>query len=426
MRTPSAPNATQKIAARKPGWADLETNQKMYTVAELFCGGLTADEVLKRLQREFRGTITRVEPYRLLREAALRGWLRLEPSREDRFSRDLEAHYPFLRSSGAAGECPRVSATWSPLADGVGVGEATADVILRLLIQKAAEKTEATNHSRQDVAIHLGFAGGKTMAVTAAKLKKRLEQPNPLLPGKIVFHSLMPGFAVAKPYLSPTAFLANFSPSGAEPLHYKCEFVDFEAPPFVPIAKRQSPKSGKLLSTELDHESQAPTFEQLKNLPTIKDAFQERDKIDIIVTSAGEWGDPHSLLKGVVEFFARDPSVMPRLAAKYTFVGDLLWLPLLKLKGAATGEFCEADPGDMPWRPMCLFDLAELSRKIKENAYVVLAVGNCQACGGSKETVLLEILEASQKHSEGRLLTHLVCNLENLIKVIRKKEELRP
>jgi hypothetical protein len=370
--------------------------RKLALVCEEFCRGESVDQIVLHLRNTFKGEkISRETPYRLLRIAAQREWLKFQGLSLENYSRRLAmASYPVFDSSLHLDPVTVVqSAGTTPVAD------ATAEMVLKLIEEKAKSGKKR---------VHVAWAGGKTMALTAKllsiALKNAEEDGSMRLPETIVWHSLMAGFDPNWPGLSPAGFLATIAePRPQEDRRLKHEFVVFGAPPIVTF--------------EL--------YEKIKEMPTVDEAFKRKHEIDIIVSSAGSWADDHSVLKQLSPYFDkhRDSKHSSKKFADFLerrdCIGDLLWLPLFRGKELT---FTLEASREFDFRPMTLVELHELPELIKGGVKVVLAVGNCDTCKEPKDDILGEVIRVSKISPAHRLITNLVANKDTCERVLKQSQ----
>jgi DNA-binding transcriptional regulator LsrR (DeoR family) len=366
--------------------------KKLSFVCEEFCKGEGIENIVKHLRSAFPAeVVSRETPYRLLRVAAQRGWLKFLGPKDEFYEQQLLSRYNFFQGQLPSGINP-VTVVQSASAE--QLADAAAEMVLDLI--KAKKRS-----GRKEKEIHIGWAGGKTMARTAKILARLLSELSKeeaeQLPETLVWHSLMAGLDPNWPGLSPAAFLPNFADISqrGEENRPKHRFVVFGAPPLVNFSM----------------------YAKLKALPTIEEAFEERKKIKIIVTSAGSFHDKHSVLKTHFHnFFEKhrkekaSRNVFVEFLARRNCVGDLLWLPLCPDQPVNFEELSDAPPFE--YRPMTLLELSDLPDMINRGTSVVLAIGPCQICGASKKEVLRSILDLSESATSKQLISHLVTNRE--------------
>jgi DNA-binding transcriptional regulator LsrR (DeoR family) len=327
---------------------DLSEEEKLATVCSLFCEkGLTATQIQERMNEEHSAEMTREEPYRHLRKAASRGWIRFDPPQEHSLQRRIrEDAYPWLHD---------VSVVQTGRSEDVAYRG--AKMLLELLQQHYS-----------DGEVHIGFSGGSSLRMLARRFAELLHKPAQHLPCKIVFHALVAGFDVNDPTTDPNAFFTYFVGDPAMP--FETSFVALHSPAMV----------------EEEFEK------KLLDLPAIKEAYDRARQIDIIVTSTSCWRDEHSMLRHYMDVAGESVEELEQEGC----LGDILWQP-----------FGSAGPCELNShiRAMTLMRLSELSKLVAAGKHVLLVAGPCASCHRPKAEVVKAILD--QQH---RLVTHLVTD----------------
>jgi DNA-binding transcriptional regulator LsrR (DeoR family) len=245
------------------------------------------------------------------------------------------------------------------------VAQRAAYMILDLLRDLRRAKSE----------VHIGFSGGHTTRKVFRKLAYLLTGPADSLPD-IVCHALVAGFDMTAPGTDPTSFFTYLADQNTS---VPTSFVLFHAPPIVPGAQ----------------------MEALRKLGPIQRALNRSNELDLIVTSAAVFSDPHSQLKRHFEEYS--PETVAQLE-RDGCIGDMLWLPINKDGPIDTANYA--------YRPVTVIELSELPKRINRGQKVLLVLGPCadptQHCDGTKTTILSTILNLhSRRH---RYVTHLVVD----------------
>jgi DNA-binding transcriptional regulator LsrR (DeoR family) len=291
--------------------------------------------------------MTREDPYRYLRKAVGRGWIRFDPPQEYSLQQRIrEDAYPWLHD---------VSVVQSGRSEDVAYR--AAKMLLELLQQHYAKGE-----------VHIGFSGGSSLRTLARRFAELLHKPVKHLPSAIVFHALVAGFDVNDPTTDPNAFFTYFVGGPATPCGMS--FVALHAPAMV------------------EKESEA----KLRGLPGIKEAFERAPQIDIIVTSTSCWQDEHSTLRRCMALADESVEELENGGC----LGDILWQPF-----GADGPF----ELDSHIRAMTLIRVSELSEFVRNGKHVLLVAGPCAYCHEPKADVVKAILDQEQ-----RLITHLVTD----------------
>jgi DNA-binding transcriptional regulator LsrR (DeoR family) len=244
---------------RKPGRpldSPHEVERITGLVCHYFCKGYSPAAIAFMLEREHGIKISREAPYRYLSYATTRNWLRFTPPPQVLLGEQFRSRYPHLQ---------QVDVVDTTMAD--GIMERAADVVMDLVQAKVRPDKSV---------VHIGFAGGRSMALLASKLAPRLHEAREPMPAKIICQNLVAGFDIRDPKSNPISFLSLLT--GAKANGLQVESILFQAPAIVKLSLR-----GELLGSA-----------------GIKEAAEAAWKADIIVTSCGGFDDPHQqVLPGV-------------------------------------------------------------------------------------------------------------------------------
>jgi DNA-binding transcriptional regulator LsrR (DeoR family) len=348
MRDATAGSETRPKAAI----TELSHLERMSAVCELFTRGKTVREILVAMVERYgnAGKMKRETPYKLVREAGERGFLKYVAPPDHAFERCISNHYLWLKRVN-------VVRTVVPL----DVARETAAMLLRLV-----QDCHKNNQERNEV--HIGFAAGLSMREVAQSFATLLTYPVPDLPETIVFHALLSGHDPGDPTTDPNNFFTFFLHPPT--LQIKTQFVGFRAPAMVSTASM-------------------PEFMGIKE---IIDAREVAKELDIIVTSGSDWKDPDSSLLRCME---RSASTLETLRAEGT-VGDMLWRPLSETSPVTT-------PTEL--RALTLLELNDLPEFIARGKHVLLMLGPCAKCNRHKGAILKFILSQAQ-----HLVSHVVAD----------------
>lgn len=333
------------------GRAGVDYEETVAAVCKYLCEGKTPSEIVDLVKARYGIEMTREAPYKFIRHAALKKWLRFVAPGEDTLTQRIRAEFGWLQHAEVVHT--------SVLDD---VAYRTAALVIELLRSYARGP-----HPKEEV--HIGFAGGHSMSMVAARLGELLSQPTDGLPKDIVFHSLVAGFDLATPVLSPNAFFTYFA-SVALVVHAR--FVALHAPAIV----------------------RPDQMDAFLALPGIRDSRESAKDLDIILTSAGVMADEHSMLYRY--YWTASRETITRLR-RDGCVGDMLWLPL-----ARSGPI---DLAKYEYRAMSLLELGMLPAYIRRGTQVLLTLGPCGICDEPKTKILETILDLDE-----HLITHLVVD----------------
>lgn len=237
------------------------------------------------------------------------------------------------------------------------VASRAADVVLEL-IRIVGQKKER---------VHLGLGAGRTTMFFAYYLAQVLRTEHEL--PKLALHAMTSGFDVRETEKNPVAFFGRFQQTGLDLTYY-----GMPAPPVVKWDQ----------------------YAEMKRSPAVRESFELRDEIDIVVTSLASVRDEHGDLNRFLEVGGggRRQSI-----AKYKIVGDVQYNPF-SAEGPVhfrTGV-----------RAVTLFELDELRQLAeREGKHVVLISGPCWKC----ESTRTEALRPLVANRRLKVWTHLVTDL---------------
>ncbi len=328
-------------------------------MCKYFCQGVLPAEIPELLKQNHGIEMGRERPYRLIAEAAENGRLAYAAPPETVLAHDLNTEYDWLKGVRVAH-----TATFDDVA------AHTAQVVLQLL-QERARPSSASDE------VHVGFAGGHAMRRVAQFLARDLWQPTQPVPKTIVLHALVAAFDGDDPTTDPNAFFTYFVNDW--PINMK--YVGLHAPLFVEVGD----------------------FDKLKKLDGIRQAFERRDELDILVSSAGSWRSPcdHSMLRK----FMKESDKTIEVLEEHRCLGDLMWRPL-----NAEGPITAATER----RAMTIIELTDLPGLIDAGKKVVLMLGPCRACREPRDELLRTILGF-----DPHLITHLVTDTRSAAAVLK-------
>ena len=328
-------------------FGSMDQMEVLSAVCKHFCKGYTASEIVKAMKADGMENIRREDPYQYISYAASRGWIRFVAPHEHSLREHIKTRCGWLKD---------VDVVHSSVFE--DVAHHGAAMLVGMLQQYPASKQ----------AVHIGFAGGHAMRKLAWAFAQLLREPTEGLPETVVFHSMVAGFDVYDPTTDPNAFFTYFLPDPA--MQVKTGFVGLHAPAVV--RTRQ--------------------FAGLQELEGIEDCYAARKDLDIVVTSASIWTDPHCLLR---QYMEKSKKSLVTLKAAGC-IGDLLWRPLARSGPIET---------ETEIRAMTLMELVDLQNFIAAGKHVLLALGPCGSCNRPKGEMLDAILNVRPQ-----LITHLVVD----------------
>ncbi len=345
-------------------------------VCTRFMAGTSFGKIAKEVEREIRGhsdpqfRLSRQETYLVIQDAI----------RLDRFFYAPPAHQLNAR---------HVAERFGLDLRHIHVAHARLDV--ERVAASAAELVLKRIDELDKAEVHIGFAAGGTAMRVARHLGARLRsfKRSVKRPLKLGIHAMSSGFSVKHPDSSPVSFFSDFRGTGHE-----TEFFGLYCTPMV--------ETRGLL-------------EQLRGQLGVSSAFDEAEKLDIIVTSLCGADDPDGdLMRAVAE------SRLPRKADRSARYGEMLkqlqrskWVG--EVMGLPFNDDGPIDPGDGP-RAVTLRDLHELvAFAAQDQKHVILVAGPCFACRRTRELPLVPLLRSP----ELALWTDLVVDIETAEKLLQ-------
>jgi hypothetical protein len=330
-----------------------------------------ATSVAEWIQKEKnRPDITREKIYPLFWEACQRGFLLLQPPIEQNLKKHLEEFYAL---ENYPGEITVVNVRGDSAAQ--HVTSAAADLIMGLIDRVWKEKKEKFPNNPELQAVHLGMGAGYAAMLVAKRLAAKIHSGEDV--PQLVLHAISSGgFLPHEPHKAPSTYFTYFDPSLTN-IKYVALFS----------------------STVVDHDD----YENLKTNPGIRFSFEQKDDIDIIVTSLAAADHEHGLLVQYLTHLVDQKLLPPNLLEKMRnagWVGDVQFRPY-----SVDGSLTDISPV----RAVTLFELnelVELAKNPNNGKYVVLVAGPCGECGKTKKHALKPLIA----NENLRLWTHLVTD----------------
>jgi putative sugar-binding domain-containing protein len=323
---------------------------RLSKICNLFCAGNTAAQICRQLLERYEIKMNREEPYQYIAYAARQGWIRYAPPLDHALASEFKECCPWLRdtrvvTSGVFGD----------------VAHLAAEMLANLIHEHSQPP-----YSKDEV--HVGFAGGHAMRRVAKAFAQLLRDPPMQLPRTVVFHAMVAGFDVQNPSTDPNAFFTYFCNDPA--IQTETRFVGLHAPALVT----------------------SDQFKDLREMQGIREAYQARDQLDIIMTSGALWSDDDSMLLRYMKRSENSYSALQEAGC----VGDMLWRPL-----AADGPI----ETETPIRAMTLMELTDMPDFINKGGHVLLVLGPCGGCGALKTELVKRLLRI-----QPALITHLALD----------------
>ncbi len=368
---------------KQPRWqASDESNELIFAICDRFLsqhsqpenaqqrGAAAAIAEWLRTEKN-RSDFNRERIYPLFREACRRGFLLLQAPTEQELERRLLDHFHLDEKRDTISV---VNVSGDTAAKHVTA--TAADKIVDLIFRVAKEKKEKFPHDPEKQAVHIGMGAGYAAMLVAKRLAQKIHSGDEV--PQLVLHAISAGgFLPNEPHKSPSTYFTYFDPS-------------------ITNIKFVALFSATVINND-EHKS-------LQDNPSIRFCFDQKDDIDIVVTSLAAADHEHGLLVQYLTHLVDQGLMEPDLLKNMReagWVGDVQFRPY-----SEEGPL----PNACPVRAVTLFELEELvemARSKDRNRYVVLVAGPCGECGATKKRALKPLL-ANEKL---RLWTHLVTDV---------------
>ncbi|MBW2270509.1 MAG: hypothetical protein JRH16_18240 [Deltaproteobacteria bacterium] len=314
------------------------SNEKLMDICVKFMECGNAAEVRKYVNALWASqgsdfSITREQFYPNFALAWQRGLVTLTPEQHYFLGQEIAKAYEFEASDIKVIECRR---------DLSAVAEATA----RIVVKQIGIVSKMKGPGKR---VHLGFGAGRTSALVAQHLANALRVAEDIPP--LTLHAISSGFDVEEPDKSPASYFSFFRSVGKD-----IKFIGLFAPASL----------------------KASDYENVKTWPGVKEAFQHRDDIDIVITSFASAKDKHGDLNRFHDV------VRGSAANSKTRVGDVQYRPY-------NGKGPVHNPKGM--RAVTLFELEDLVELVRHNdKKVILVAGPCGFCGEVRTDALRPLM----------------------------------
>jgi len=350
----------------------------IYRATELFLSkGVKVESVSDQLNREFEGELstqrlTRQSIYQLVAEARDKDILRLIPRTKDEMESKFISKfssYPFRREVNIN---PVRIVNAPPLSNDEATSAAAADLVVQLIRKLDADRR--TSGWKTNGPIGLGIGPGRATQQFARVLGS-IHSMDTSIP-QIALFGISAGCVAKRPQYASTAFYSFFT--------RVTTCTGLFAQPLV----------------------RAKDFESLRKAPEVRQAFDEKQNIDIIVTSMGSFRTcKHSVFRKIMDPLPAEDK--PKWLKDC--VGDVQYRPFSK-DGPLIENLNE-------YRLVTLFELEELvSLATTAGKYVVLIARHCSGCAADSSVKkaakarafsLLPILTSPNLH----LFSHVVTDV---------------
>ncbi len=318
-----------------------------------------------------RDDLTRERIYPLFWEAARRGYLFLQPPRDEDLARKIRHGYGVGREPGDRRSVEVVNVRG---AEGVRhVTSAGAEAVLSLVRQ--------IGQQRQPV--HVGLGAGFSAMMVAKHLASRIRSDESC--PSLVLHALSAGgFQPHEPQRSPVMYFNYF-----DDVLPHVEYVALFSPTIVPDSD----------------------YDRIQKSPGVKTAFDRAGEIDVIITSFAWAEDEHGMLRQYLEHLIRAGQLDPEAVEAMRdagWIGDVQFQPY-----APYGPMEKS----CPVRAVTLFGLSDLVRIANtDGKHVVLLARPCGECGKLKTPALTPLVTEPSL----RLWTHLVMDVDSAAGLLRQ------
>ncbi len=364
--------AHQEAVSRR--MANLPNEVVWYVCTAFFVEGLTAKEIPGVVRERFRESLHRTQVYDVIREGRRRGYFQLTPPRDEmlamrmmekfvvRHDRPADARQKVIKVV-SSGRSPSVAAV------AIAAAEEAMTVIVETFARlRGAQVSGGGPTTDGGPKVHVGFGAGATTMLVARYLAERfraVERPPPM-----VLHALSSGFSVQEPSYAPTAFLSFFH-----------QIPGFESRGlFGPAYVRPE------------------EWEETKNRVGVREAFTQRDLLQVVITSLASQKDEDGELNRFMNENAElGPQSRQLLDRQEERIGDVMYRPF-NWKGPITR--------DAQIRAVTLFELPELVNFAADpEKAVILVSGPCGTCGRPRDDALLPLLRVPSLDVWSHLVT---------------------
>jgi len=328
-----------------------------------------------------RPDLNREKIYPLFWEAAVRGFLLLEPPMEKLLADRIGVQYAI----DANRQHIKVVNSQGDVAS-KHVAAAAADTVVDLIEQVAQEKLSQRKSGEPVPAVHLGMGAGYATMLVAQRIARRVGSGVKFPP--LVLHAISAGgFLANEPQKAPATYFSYFDRN----------FLDIEC---------------VTLFTETVVWKE--DYDRIKTNPGTRRAFERKNEIDIFITSLAAARHEHGLLE---QFLARlmEEKLLERETLdnmyKAGWIGDVQFCPYSN--DGPLHDIC-------PVRAVTLFEIEELVEFSQQpGKHVVLTAGPCGECGASKSEALIPLL----KNDKLNLWTHLVTDTRTAREIMSAEEQ---
>lgn len=327
----------------------------IFRIAELFFNEqLSPSVIASKISHEFQIHFTHTEVTRLLKHSGELGLVRLIPPVEETLARDLAKMFGLNPKRITV---VNVGGNYQRSRDNVAAK--AAEVAIQCMRELKPVMTRP---------LGLGLGPGRATLEFSHHLSSMLRLEDHDAVAKLKLFAITAGCPISSPEFAPISFF-NLYPS-----NHVVERVGLFAETVLPAEEFQSK-----ISTTIG----------------LKEAYEQRDDIDIIITAMGSRDDKHDQFRQFMEQSRGTVSLN-----KKPWVGNVQYRPY-------TNTAPILDVGSA-LRPATLFELADfqaISRQDKR--HVILMVCRCGVCGNTRVNAVRPLLKASKL----RIWNHLVIDV---------------
>lgn len=348
-----------------------------------------------------RPDITREKIYPYIWEGFRRGFVSLNPPKTEELRDQLIKKFNLSSVLEECGGDVYVTDVTDEESVAKNVSFQAAETIIELLksIKDQHEKEVKENPERfdpnEDFRVHVGFGAGYVAMEVAKRLATRNDKHIP----KLTLHAITSSYYLDEPEKDASTYFSYFT---QKRLDVKC--VAFNTTPILCCKPDQ--------------------IAEHWNNPSLKFSYEQRNEIDVVVTSLADAKDEHGLLKKYFSALDINENVIEQLE-KEGWVGDLLFNPF--------SENGPIFPENYQTAPLFSFNElvnlahgktlndANIKAKPKRKRYVVLIGGPCadMHCKKTKEAALFPLLN----NESMRVWTHLIIDSQTAKKLIELQEK---
>jgi len=323
-------------------------------------------EIKIKINKETEYKINREEVYSIIKESRERGFIFFSPPEHTELSGKLQTRY--------SGSIKVVSTGKSAI--GKGLAASAAELVINK-IRILGETDNYINKTKNDTKkkVHLGIGAGYTAREIASEIAARYNRDTSLPPLEI--HAITSGFQSHRAELSPISWFSWFMSESTD----RVSFVGLFAPPMV---------------------EDKPTYEKIKELPGVKEAYEKAKDIQIVVTSLGDAQSPDHWFPYVTDKGKKS------LQKDRGWKGDVLYCPY-----SDNGPIAEEN---LERFAVTLFNIEELVNLAKYQMVVLVSGPSHDKSGRRKTDALRPLL----KNKDLRVWSHLITDVGTAHELLAK------